>query len=188
MHHAMTALPAEGRFPWEIEPLQVQALSSREREVFALLGVGLSNRHVARALGVTELTVKTHVGRVLAKLKLESRLQAGLAALLYLAQQGSGQLLPGDHQPAGLQRGHQGQDVLVGTLRCHLVLGRQRLRRLLGGGTAQELAERERTGLVDLPATTGTLVKQHHAIVGPGGDHVPGELDCHVIPSPVPWA
>jgi DNA-binding CsgD family transcriptional regulator len=84
--HAATALPGTGRFPWQIEPCQVLALSAREREVFTLLGLGLSNRHVARALGVTELTVKTHVGRVLAKLKLESRLQAGLAALFYLAQ------------------------------------------------------------------------------------------------------
>jgi hypothetical protein len=82
-----------------------------------------------------------------------------------------------------LQRGHQGQDVRAGTLRGHLVLGGQRPGGLLGGGTAEELAESERAGLVDLPATTGTLVEQHHAVVGPGGDHVLGELNSHVITS-----
>jgi DNA-binding CsgD family transcriptional regulator len=55
-------------------------LTPREREVLVLLGAGLSNQRIGTLLGVTQATVKSHVGRVLAKLKLESRLQAGLVA------------------------------------------------------------------------------------------------------------
>jgi DNA-binding NarL/FixJ family response regulator len=62
---------------------RLKTLTPREREVFVLLGSGLSNGHISVELGVTEATVKSHVGRVLAKLNLESRLQAGLAAMDY---------------------------------------------------------------------------------------------------------
>jgi DNA-binding CsgD family transcriptional regulator len=70
--------------PWETESEKLEKLSSRERDVFMLLGMGLSNRHIAQALGVTEPTVKSHVRGVLSKLSLESRLQAGLAALTHM--------------------------------------------------------------------------------------------------------
>lgn len=57
-------------------------LSARERTVFELLGAGQDNRTIARELEVSERTVKRHVTVILTKLHLESRLQAGLAALL----------------------------------------------------------------------------------------------------------
>lgn len=57
-------------------------LSERERAVFRLLGAGHDNRSIASNLGVSESTVKRHVSVILAKLRLESRLQAGLAALI----------------------------------------------------------------------------------------------------------
>jgi len=53
-------------------------LSPRELDVAVLLAEGRSNRDVARALGISEPTVKKHVGRVLAKLNVQDRLQAGL--------------------------------------------------------------------------------------------------------------
>ena len=53
-------------------------LSPRELEVAVLLAEGRSNRDVARSLGISEPTVKKHVGRVLAKLNVQDRLQAGL--------------------------------------------------------------------------------------------------------------
>lgn len=59
---------------------RVEQLSQRELQVFSLLGMGLSNRRISAVLAIGERTVKTFVGRILAKLGLESRLQAGLAA------------------------------------------------------------------------------------------------------------
>ena len=57
-------------------------LTHRERVVFRLLGFGYDNRSIARELEISERTVKRHVTCILAKLELESRLQAGLAALV----------------------------------------------------------------------------------------------------------
>lgn len=59
----------------------IDALTSREREVFALLADGQSNREIARTLGVSEKTVKTHVSAVLAKLGVADRTQAALLAV-----------------------------------------------------------------------------------------------------------
>ncbi|MFE7775513.1 response regulator [Streptomyces sp. NPDC057445] len=59
---------------------RVAALSSREREVLALLGEGLSNADAGRRLHMSEATVKTYVSRILAKLECENRVQAALLA------------------------------------------------------------------------------------------------------------
>jgi DNA-binding CsgD family transcriptional regulator len=56
-------------------------LTNRERAVFRLLGFGYDNRSIARELQISERTVKRYVTGILAKLALESRLQAGLVAL-----------------------------------------------------------------------------------------------------------
>jgi len=56
-------------------------LTARERQVLELIGRGLPNKLIARELGISEKTVKTHVGHVLAKLGVTDRTQAALHAV-----------------------------------------------------------------------------------------------------------
>ncbi|WP_167501037.1 response regulator [Streptomyces malaysiensis] len=57
------------------------SLTEREREVLALIADGRSNREIARALVLSEKTVKTHVSNILMKLDLSDRTQAALWAV-----------------------------------------------------------------------------------------------------------
>lgn len=60
------------------EPAAVTTLSEltdREREVMALVGIGLSNDEIARRLVVSPLTAKTHVSRAMVKLGARDRAQ-----------------------------------------------------------------------------------------------------------------
>ncbi|MBO8194723.1 response regulator transcription factor [Streptomyces oryzae] len=66
------------------EPAGIEGLSElteREREVMALVGIGLSNEEIARRLVVSPLTAKTHVSRTMVKLGARDRAQ--LVVLAY---------------------------------------------------------------------------------------------------------
>jgi DNA-binding NarL/FixJ family response regulator len=67
------------RAPKPEEP--VEPLTDREREVLALVAQGRANKEIARQLGISERTVRTHVSSILGKLGLASRTQAALYAV-----------------------------------------------------------------------------------------------------------
>jgi two-component system, NarL family, response regulator LiaR len=58
-----------------------ERLTRREREVLELIAAGRSNKRIAFELGISEKTVKTHVGHLLAKLGVTDRTQAALLAV-----------------------------------------------------------------------------------------------------------
>ena len=61
--------------------VQPEQLTRREREVLELITAGRSNKRIAFELGISEKTVKTHVGHVMAKLGVSDRTQAALLAV-----------------------------------------------------------------------------------------------------------
>ncbi|MFE0189325.1 response regulator transcription factor [Streptomyces sp. NPDC058989] len=57
------------------------ALTPRQLEALALLADGMTNRHIARALGITEKTVKNHMQAIFTRLNVSARTQAAVYAV-----------------------------------------------------------------------------------------------------------
>ncbi len=76
----LTAFAATGPAPAARSNPALESLTSRERDVLAALGRGLSNADLAASFAISEATAKTHVSRVLAKLGCTSRVQAAILA------------------------------------------------------------------------------------------------------------
>jgi DNA-binding NarL/FixJ family response regulator len=62
-------------------PLGSETLTPREREVFALVGQGKTNREIAKALFLADTTVKVHVRHILRKLGVRTRTEAAIQAV-----------------------------------------------------------------------------------------------------------
>jgi DNA-binding NarL/FixJ family response regulator len=72
--HFLTAAPSDP------VPVTLDVLTSREREILTLIAKGLSNQEIGSTLFISEGTVKTHVGRIFAKLEVRDRAQAVITA------------------------------------------------------------------------------------------------------------
>jgi len=73
---------AKKRLSREIRtPEMRESLTPRETDTLRLVAKGHPNKEIAEQLGVSEMTIKTHVSNILSKLNLQSRTQAALFAL-----------------------------------------------------------------------------------------------------------
>jgi DNA-binding NarL/FixJ family response regulator len=74
--------PLDPRVARSLLPARTQSpadrLSAREKQVLRLLGEGMANKQIGRALGITERTVKVHVGNVFRQIGVTDRTSAAL--------------------------------------------------------------------------------------------------------------
>jgi DNA-binding NarL/FixJ family response regulator len=72
--------PVEGEADAKATAAQLEVLTEREREVLTAIGKGWNNTEIAERFHLAESTVKTHVGRILAKIGARDRVQAVIFA------------------------------------------------------------------------------------------------------------
>ena len=64
----------------KLMPSALDCLSEQEKRTLQLVAKGMSNREVGERLGILEKTVKFHMTRIMAKLKVRNRVEASLLA------------------------------------------------------------------------------------------------------------
>jgi DNA-binding CsgD family transcriptional regulator len=72
----LTPRPAGSDFERNDAAIRSLGLTARECEILGLLASGQSNKEMARALGISPNTVKTHIARLFEKLEVQRRVQA----------------------------------------------------------------------------------------------------------------
>ena len=86
------------------QPVRPESLTQRETDILALLSEGRSNREIARALFLSEKTVKAHLAAVFRKLGVANRTQAAMAAVSMGMGPGRKQPMDDDDEPMAGQR------------------------------------------------------------------------------------
>ena len=79
VHHLPSGAPERAPVVTGEDP-RLSALTEREREILTVVGQGWTNTEIATRLHLAESTVKTHVGRILAKTNSRDRIQAVILA------------------------------------------------------------------------------------------------------------
>ena len=79
VHHLPSGAPERAPVMTGEDP-RLSALTEREREILTVVGQGWTNTEIATRLHLAESTVKTHVGRILAKTNSRDRIQAVILA------------------------------------------------------------------------------------------------------------
>ncbi|MFI8301731.1 response regulator [Streptomyces nigra] len=79
VHHLPSGAPERAPVVTGEDP-RLSALTEREREILTVVGQGWTNNEIATRLHLAESTVKTHVGRILAKTNSRDRIQAVILA------------------------------------------------------------------------------------------------------------
>jgi DNA-binding NarL/FixJ family response regulator len=74
---AIVVAPVQVAGEWNpVEPVELEPLTPRERDVLALIAEGLSNKAIAVSLGISDQTVKFHVAAIISKLGAGNRTDA----------------------------------------------------------------------------------------------------------------
>jgi DNA-binding NarL/FixJ family response regulator len=76
---------AQALLPGSGQPAGADPLSPREAEVLALVATGMANKQIARQLGISERTVKAHLGKVFRQIGVADRTSAALWAREHLS-------------------------------------------------------------------------------------------------------
>jgi len=81
-------------------------LTAREREILSYVARGLSNKAIAKLLGISHDTVKLHVRHILSKLGFSSRVEAAVFAIEHRIEEPA-RLGTGGHDAPGVRRAHE---------------------------------------------------------------------------------